>query len=316
MPELNNEDKLRLLASFDGVPYSKDSFNMLLSQTHEALAREFIAFLVDVFERMDISRHQGTHEPTHAISEELFQSDVDKALRQIWNYQAQYWGVIESPGNYLATMQTYATYVRPNPKRKKENIISLGAGPGLYETFLALHFANRGCQNIRFTTVDYANKMTEIARRIARTVHAPRITQATASMTELPFPDSMADHVICNNALQWVTDWKRALAEMGRITKQAGTLHIIVNTHPMVVRAADGSEMLRLGDFTPPELFDEIERAGFELQSLRSIVGRPGIGQNGNALSRIYVNGVKKARPCRSWRASSISLGQAFPMKL
>lgn len=316
MPELNDEDRLRILAAFGGVSYSKDAFNMLLAQTHEALAREFIVFLVDVFERMDIFQHKGLHQPTHAISKELFQSDIDNALRQIWNYQAQYWGVIESPGNYLATMQTYATYLRPNPTRKKENFVSLGAGPGLYETFLALHFARNGCQSVRFITIDYANKMTEIARRIARTVHAPRITQATASMTELPLPDGMTDHVICNNALQWVTDWKRGLAEMGRIAKQAGTLHIIVNTHPMIVRAADGSEMLRLGDFAPPDLFDEIERAGFELQSLRSIVGRPGVGQHGNSLSRIYVNGIKKARPFRNWRASSIRLWQAFPMKL
>lgn len=289
---------------------------MLLAQTHETLAREFIAFLVDIFDRMDIFKHKGLHQPTHAIDKKFFRSDIDKALRQIWNYQAQYWGVIESPGNYLATMQTYATYLRPDPKRRKENFVSLGAGPGLYEAFLALYFAQRGCTNARFITVDYASKMTEVARRIARMVHAPRITQATASMTELPLSDSMADHVICNNALQWVTNWKRALAEMGRIAKQACTLHIIVNTHPMIVRAADESEMLRLGDFTPPQLFDEIERAGFELQSLRSIMGCRGVGQNGNALSRIYVNGIKKARPFRSWRASSISLGQVFPMKL
>ena len=72
---------------------------------------------------------------------------------------------------------------------------------------------------------------------LARTRHAalaPRLSFARESIFELPAPDATYDLTVCRHVLQSIPHADRALAELRRVTKPGGWLHVIAEDYGML----------------------------------------------------------------------------------
>lgn len=295
---------------FDFGNFSADDVTRVINelQSHEQMtvneeamkvssrcASEFIAFVRMVLEGLELLRLTYAELPIVEVSATEGASE-EELLRRGWNKVAHKWAVIESPGSYFLTMQTLIQFLRLDDKRRQQNILSLGSGPGLYETYLGHIFEESfpGLE-IRLRCIDSANEMTECHQRILR--HARwdgrkvRCVQpATDDMTHLHVPDDCVDQIICNNSLQWTPDWRKAIAEMARVMRPDGVrqLYLFVHTHPMVLRDVDWNPVVERGKFTIHELMDALEEQHFDIHQLRQLAGCEGTGQMGGGLSRVF----------------------------
>lgn len=131
--------------------------------------------------------------------------------------------------------------------------------------------------------VDLNEAMLTVARRVG-----PAIEWRQGDVTELPFPDGSFDVVVCQMALMFFPDRKGALAEMARVTKDDGTVAVLVPAGlpdqpaygPFVDTAARhaGPEAMSLlgtywacGDLD--ELTRTVESAGLSIAGARTRTG-------------------------------------------
>lgn len=261
-------------------------------------------FLLSAFDAMGTSSalpRDGIHD---VLSDTL--SNPDVFCREIWNRQAMQWPMTESPANYGITIDTYVKYIRFDPTKKRETIVSLGAGPGLYEAFMGMLFSKQlSDHTIKIYCVDYAHKMTLWNKEMLKRMGINGVHPVTGDMMALTFPDQSVDHVICNNALQWVSDWKKALSEMVRIIRHDGMrrIYIVINLHPMVVRDTNENIILTLGDFTLEQILDQLETLNCDINNIRHMAGRKGIGQHGGILNRVFIEAEFQVEGCkRRWK--------------
>ena len=229
-------------------------------------------------------------------------------------------GIIETPVNSAATMQTLLEFFRVS--RKPENILSLGSGPGLYEIYLAYLFQHSVdvAKGIHIIATDYSKDMVLRSRDVISKVRVAdsagelhklkNIEVQLANMCDLRFASGTMNQIICNNSLQWAGDWRKAISEMARVMdpKGLGWLYLIVHTHPMRVYDGGGRIMFEFGNFEIPELLDEMESKGFCPTHLRQILGTPGTGQSGTMTSRVFIQARFEAKGCsKSWRSKQVS---------
>jgi|GEM_PF-2173251 len=255
------------------------------------------------------------------VDVDLNSGDTAGIVQQLWNARAKDWAVVETPITYTLTLDTFLHYFRPGDGTK-QTVLSLGSGPGLYETFLGMLFEHlEATKKFRVVCVDFAAKMTRKNEEILKTVRYPipgtqtmrgvkNVEPITGDMTALTFPDQSVDHVLCNNSLQWVPDWKKALAEMARVLKPGGYLYLFVHRHGMTVADEKDTVRLELDTFSVEDILDEIEKLGFEVGNMRQIGSQNG-GQFGRRLDRVFVHAKylpgKVLTPWRE-RSKSVSL--------
>lgn len=289
------------------APHSRTAFD---NHKNEAFLRsgtagKFIEFLLTAFDAMGTSGFPEQHEATHLLSSDGL-SNPDAFCREIWNRQAAQWPMTESPANYAVTIDTYAKYIRFDPSKKQETIVSLGAGPGLYEAFMRTLFSKPASNHdIKIYCVDYAKEMTAWNKEMLKRTGIKGVHPVTGDMMALEFPDQSINQVICNNALQWVSDWKKALSEMVRIISHKGRrrIYLIINLHPMVVRDVDENVILTLGDFNLEQILDELETLHCDINNIRNFSGRQGVGQLGGILNRAFIEAEFQPEGCkRQWR--------------
>ncbi len=300
------DDSESFLQSLGYTQHSRTAFEQYRDQAflQSGIAGKFIEFLTSAFDLMNVSATADLRDATHMLPTDYL-SNPDAFCKHIWNRQAIDWPMIESPANYAMTIDTYATYIRFDGS-KKQTIVSLGAGPGLYEAFMRTLFSPPVSNyNIKIYCVDYAQKMTAWNKEMLKRTRITGVHPVTDDMMSLTFPDQSVDQVICNNALQWVSDWKKALSEMVRIIRHNGRrrLYLIINLHSMVVRDAEGSVILTLGDFTLEQILDELEAQNCDINNIRNIVGRQGVGQMGGTVDRAFIEAEFQPQGCtRRWR--------------
>lgn len=312
--KMTNEEASEFVRLAREGHFDDDTTDQEMHQVATHVGRAFLSFLFEALGKLGILESLATSGPRYGIPFLHSGEDVrsEAFLQKMWNERAKDWAIVESPHTYAVTMATFMRFLRFNEVTGKETIVSLGAGPGLYEAYLSLMFkANPFPYQATIYTVDSAKQMTLRSKEIIKKMGITGVKPLTASMTALPFPDGTIDQIICNNALQWVPDWKKAVVEMSRIInpKSLGCIYIIINNHPMRLRL-DSDEVV-VTDFTREDLLDELERNRFRIDRYRTIMGQAGSGQFGGAVNRTFIAAQYQAQgELRSWR--EVNPGIAF----
>jgi 2-polyprenyl-6-hydroxyphenyl methylase/3-demethylubiquinone-9 3-methyltransferase len=175
-----------------------------------------------------------------------------------------------------------AMHDRFGPDLNRVRLLDAGCGGGV----LSEEFARAGC---RVTGVDVADHALEAARRHARSVGLS-IDYRHADAGQLPFEADSFEVVACCDVLEHITDWRRVIAEAGRVLAPGGLfLFDTINRTPQsrvnFIHGLQESPLTRLFPpdthvwdmfITPAELADAIEGSGMHLDGLAgSRIGCP-----------------------------------------
>lgn len=180
----------------------------------------------------------------------VFQYVPDKAHRAHWSRIASKWTNIESKSAFLATTDAIFRNMHFLPN---EQVVSLGSGTGVIETFLAKEIIPKG----KITLVDSAEGMAKEAKRFARTEQAENMRFVTGQMHRAPIAANSADVVMAINSLQWVKAWPKAISEMKRMLKKSPDSRIVISVHTF-------GEIHRYANWGEKELLAELKKQGFE----------------------------------------------------
>jgi ubiquinone/menaquinone biosynthesis C-methylase UbiE len=159
-------------------------------------------------------------------------------------------------------------------------VLDLGAGTGTLAIWL-----KQGCPDARVTALDADPDVLALAHRKAAAAHC-EIEFVEGFSTELPFPQSSFDAVLSTLFFHHLTgaDKRRTLAEVHRVLKPGGELHVADYGKPSdpamaalfySVRVIDGFEVTRDNmRGALPQIFQQagLEDAG-ERQQLRTALG-------------------------------------------
>lgn len=182
--------------------------------------------------------------------------EQDERTRRIWERDAPH---------YDGWMRYYDRFVIRDGRRwvcsqAQGRVLEVAVGTGLN-----LPAYPKGTH---LTGVDLSPAMLERARqRAAETGVEVALTEASA--TELPFPAASFDTVVCSLALCCIPDDRRAVAEMHRVLKPAGSLllldHIISNNFAirMGQRLLDPAMVKFAGDHQLRRPLHLVREAGF-----------------------------------------------------
>lgn len=100
-----------------------------------------------------------------------------------------------------------------------QSVLDVACGTGVVARAVADRLAGRG----RVAGVDLNEGMLAVARRVR-----PDVEWHHGDATDLPFPDGSFDAVLCQASLMYFPDRAKALAEMARVAKPAGTVAVQV----------------------------------------------------------------------------------------
>ncbi len=210
-----------LMQSFQGMHHvGKDDEQMSFSEIPE-----FLRFLYAIINGPVKKAYQEIGPARSASSIKNFD--------ETWDIQAKYWAMIESSANYV---MSYALLTHHLSLAQDDRVLSLGAGPGIYETYMAKTYTRTS-----FTCSDLSREMGNFTRSISEGI--PNLTITQANMTDLHFDSGYFTKTFCNNALQWVMPEKveASLREIKRVTRKNGKVVLIVHEEGM-------SEQIQIGD--------------------------------------------------------------------
>jgi demethylmenaquinone methyltransferase/2-methoxy-6-polyprenyl-1,4-benzoquinol methylase len=100
-----------------------------------------------------------------------------------------------------------------------ESVLDIGCGTGNLTGALLARLGRDG----RVTAVDISRRMVRIARRKVRD---PRVTWLVAGVERLPLPAASFDRVICYSVWPHLDDRPAVAAEIGRVLKPGGRVHV------------------------------------------------------------------------------------------
>lgn len=145
-----------------------------------------------------------------------------------------------------------------------ETVLDLGCGTGNLTLALLDRLSARG----RIAAVDAAPRMIEEARR---KIEDPRVEWFIADVRRLPLPDSYCDRAICFSVWPHIEDRAAAAAELGRVLRPGGALHIwhlISREKVNQVHASSGGEIRH--DRLPPaeDTADLLIKSGFRVTAV------------------------------------------------
>jgi len=168
------------------------------------------------------------------------------------------------------------------------HILDAGCGTGEISSRLADLFSRA-----RVLGVDILDQHLDVARsRYAR--FAPRLTFEHRSLFELGLPDRTFDLTVCRHVLQSIPHAERALAELMRVTKRGGRLHVIAEDYGML--------QFQKGPLDPTEFWAEAPRkfghaTGTDLFIGRNIFGLlAALGARDIAIDYVIVDTLRVPR--------------------
>jgi tRNA1(Val) A37 N6-methylase TrmN6 len=268
LDELIENLRKGLIGMVNSDNFSNEDFNA---------AEEFIRFLYPIVHDgpMQVLKEMGGIMAGTSVSGEL------NNLNECWDECVNYWPAAETPVNYALTMMTLHSIVRRMEGAKR--ILSLGSGPGLYETFLAKKFPQT-----TITSVDVSKKMSEQHRKYV-IAHASNQVVDCGTMVELPYDSGYFSIAICNNAIQWVAPHlvEKTVREIYRVTQKAGLTCLVL--HPfamtMLARMKQGQVRPVFKGLTGLEVLESCQRQGFKISNICVLAGNQ-TGQGGNHTMR------------------------------
>ena len=321
--QMSEEDIKRVIGEIKEKGYKHLEFKDEVLQSAPQIGAAFLRFVRDTLTHMGLINKVGIASTSYGVALGVDPATMSpkEVLRAMWNARAHDWAVIESPLAYAVTFQTIMEHLKVKGPGKKETFLSLGSGPGLYETYMAALLRMSGVKDVKIICLDAAKEMTQRHKQILADAYLQvqgtmtvtkikNVEPVTGDMMSLNFKSGSIDQIMCNNALQWSLDWKKAISEMARVMnpKGLGWLYLVVHTHPMTVWTGEGVPFMQLGKFTVPELFDFLEEKNFLLHHMRQIKGRMGTGQMGKDINRVFVLAQYVANGgFKSWRERTIS---------
>ncbi len=116
---------------------------------------------------------------------------------------------------------------RAHPLPDAPRILDVGCGTGEIALRLAELFPRA-----TIVGVDIIESHLEIARRRSR--FGDRVQFQIADAFELPFDDRSFDLVVCRHVLQAIPTPERVMAQLVRVTRSGGTVHLICEDYDMI----------------------------------------------------------------------------------
>ncbi|MBI2011384.1 class I SAM-dependent methyltransferase [Candidatus Daviesbacteria bacterium] len=281
-----------------------DPRRLSLAQMH---GKMFLQFIESILRQID-PNPEAVSSAIMVPSEPDPGKDPKIFLLNVWNLRAGQWARIESRATYSLTMESLLYHMRFQSATKPERWASLGAGPGLYEAYLGVFFQEQHGGRVRITCVDYAPEMTTFNKKVIAAAGVERNIEAkTGDMTSLRYPNGTFDQIICNNSLQWVPEWQRAISEMARVINPngLGRLYLVIHNNPMTIKKVETGETIEIGDVNSGDVLDTLEANRFAIVSARQFVTPLGIGQLGRMTDRLMIIAEHTPRGrFESWRDS------------
>ncbi len=301
--------------------HRRDVRDPVSQQLADTLAHTFVAYLAYLLKAFGLIRPDGSVHVPEVVHEMWLEENetIEDAHLRLWNDRAKDWLIIESLPTYYVTMATFLEFFEVHKTRNPERILGVGSGPGVYETFIgaALQDFFKG-HKFEITCTDFSRGMTGRNRQVikrSRDFFHRRIKNVKAQTEDMMrlsgIERGSMDQIFCNNALQWASDWKRALDQFRRVINPngLGILYLFVHKHPMSIRRADDGEPVRqTGAFEIEELLDELEARSFQVLRGRHIGGRRGTGQMGTEVNRMFIKAAYRKNGIEhSWRDAQVS---------
>lgn len=145
--------------------------------------------------------------------------------------------------------------------RADETVLDVGCGTGNLTRALLTKLSPAG----RVLAVDISPRMIEVARR---KVSDARVSWHSEDARRLPLGDGSCDRVICYSVWPHFEDRKAVAAELGRVLKPGGSLHVwhLIPRHKInEIHAGAGEAVCR--DMLPPveETAELLATAGFRI---------------------------------------------------
>ncbi len=290
----------------------------------EPVLKEFMAFVAKSREavRQRLESIGGLKLERHMSFDYDPKAENMRFLKETWDAQSDIWALIETMPTYYITMLTLLEKIQI-PRDKHLRLVSIGTGPGLYETFLGKLFGQKGIGGVT-TCVDFSKGMTDMHKFILSLQQQPirNVEPITANMAQLPLPDKSADVVLCNNSLQWCPDWRKAIAEMARILDPSRNpfAFFVVHTHgnAMKMGTTTGEEPpVKLETITTSQIFDELERNMFTINTSRQLRGSQGTGQLNGTVHRQFITTQLTPEGLKHrWRKTKPTVGEAHMIRV
>jgi ubiquinone/menaquinone biosynthesis C-methylase UbiE len=229
---------------------------------------------------------QALEKVSGSNGEIVLRTDKEEIIENGWNLLGPYWAAVETPTNYFFTMTTLLHYIKQE-RVKPGAWLSLGSGPGIYETYLSKQFPYT-----HVTSIDIAQSMVDFHTDL-KNRFAGNQTLICANIEKLPQKDQSCDLVIVNNSIQWMghEGAKNTVSEIKRVLKKNGYLFLIVHPHSMRFLATntevEEESVAENKGVTGDEVFEWCKEVGLDAIGSRSFVARAA-GQMGNDSVRTF----------------------------
>jgi protein-L-isoaspartate O-methyltransferase len=218
-------------------------------------------------------------------------SDSENILSDGWEIIAPFWPAIETPANYFLTMAALLHYLKQE-KVQSGQWLSIGSGPGIYETYLAKYFPTT-----HITSLDSASGMTSFHKKL-QDKYSHNQTILLQDMGKFKSERGLYDLIICNNSLQWAEkkSVERLAPKLYESLKKKAHLFLIVHPHKMQMHARETDMNIvknETKDLDGGEVLAIFEKAGFTKMAMR-LMSSSGAGQLGGDTSRQFFHFKKR----------------------
>ena len=195
------------------------------------------------------------------MADESMVRTLDAQARAIWPQEVQLIDRYELP---------------PNPR-----ILDAGSGTGEGSSRLAAHFP--GSHVLGVDVIE--ENLTRARARVNLAGLAPRVSFEKRSAYDLQLPAQSFDLTVCRHVLHTIPEPQRVVAELARVTRRGGYLHLLAEDYGMIHFEQRAEE---LDDFWLAVTREFTARSGIDMRSGRNVFAMAATA----GLERIAVNYV------------------------
>ncbi len=260
------------------------------------LYNHFRGWLYDVLRGTELIGADGKSSRNRRF--EIFPTEqtVDQELLRLWNERGGRWILAHDPELHAQTMLTIFQFLLMSQTQSPERWLSLGAGPGIYETFLATILqSTKPSGGPEIVAVDLAEAMVNFHKELiahTRAVDLPldNLVNLKADAEHLPVKDHSIDQIYAIDLFQWLPRWPAVVTEMARVMnpETSARLFFSVDRKPFRGRGIGRRAWYGFGNFGLETFLDTLEAKGFALTRSRQLMSQPPAGKKEPKLNRLF----------------------------